>query len=163
MSQAATFHLTYPLPGVESCERARLDSRSFPGLLPGDCPNGWLAMLTAYFDDSGTHDDSNVVLVAGIVGTEWQLSSLDRLWKSHIEQPLCGRKERLRRFHATECHDSRGEFAGWTRTETDYCFHQLHDVLIESHGGHGSSPLFPSGSHNCRLSLQCRWRVRWRG
>ena len=104
----------------------------FRVLLPRDHPNGWLAMLTAYFDDSGTHADSNVVLVAGIVGTEWQLTSLDQLWRPDIDRPLCGRKSKLRRFHATECHDSRNEFAGWSRTETDYFFRQLHDAIIES-------------------------------
>jgi hypothetical protein len=90
-------------------------------------------MLTAYFDDSGTHGDSNVVLVAGIIGTEWQLASVDSLWKGHVDRPLCGRKSKLGRFHATECYNSQGEFAGWTRTETDYYFHQLHGVLIDSH------------------------------
>jgi hypothetical protein len=107
----------------------------FRVLLPRDSLSGCLAMLTAYFDDSGTHEDSNVVLVGGIVGTEWQLTSLERLWKPHIDRPLCGRKPQLRRFHATECYDSRNEFAGWSRTETDYFFHQLHDVLIASNIG----------------------------
>ena len=101
-------------------------------LLPRDYPNGWLAMLTAYFDDSGTHGDANVVLVAGILGTEWQLTSLDRLWQPHIEHPLCGRKERLSRFHAFDCNNSMGEFRGWTRTETNYFCHQLRTAIIES-------------------------------
>jgi hypothetical protein len=47
-------------------------------------------MLTAYFDNSGTHASSNIVLVAGIFGTEWQLRSPDRLWQKHLERPLDG-------------------------------------------------------------------------
>ena len=89
-------------------------------------------MLTAYFDDSGTHANSNVVLVAGIFGTEWQLTSLDRLWKPLIDRPLCGQRATLRRFHATDCNASQNEFAGWSRTETDYFSHQLREAILES-------------------------------
>src|SRR5580658_1304562 len=89
-------------------------------------------MLTAYFDDSGTHTRSDTVLVAGIFGTEWQLTSLERLWKPHIDNPLCGRKPKLSRFHATDCNGSHGEFTGWSRTETDYFCHQLRTAIIQS-------------------------------
>jgi hypothetical protein len=93
---------------------------------------GPFPMLTAYFDDSGTHVNSNIVLVAGIFGTEWQLKSLDRLWQKHIVRPLNGAKPPLRRFHATDCQNSTNEFAGWTRTETDYFSHELRTAIIGS-------------------------------
>jgi len=91
-----------------------------------------IAMLGAYFDDSGTHDHSDIVVVAGIFGTGWQITSLERVWRSHLERPL-GYMRPLRRFHMTECHESRGEFLGWKRTETDYFCHQLRSAMIESH------------------------------
>lgn len=107
-------------------------SNLFRVLLPRDCPDGWLAMLGAYLDDSGTHSTSDIVIVGGLAGTEWQLRSLEKPWQQHLDRPLDGRKPSLRQFHMTECQDSRGEFEGWTRTETDYFCHQLQTVIIES-------------------------------
>jgi hypothetical protein len=103
----------------------------FPALLPRDHAEGWLAMLTGYFDDSGTHGGP-IVIVGGLSGTEWQLSSLEKLWRPHLERPLCGTKNPVRRFHAYDCFNSINDFTGWTRTETDYYWHQLVTVIIES-------------------------------
>lgn len=94
-------------------------------------------MLRAFFDDSGTHEGgrwgpSKVVAVAGIFGTEAEMRGLEAMWQRHLDRPLCGRKEKLSRFHMTECQDSRGEFTGWSRTETDYFCHQLGTAIIES-------------------------------
>lgn len=41
-------------------------------------------------------------------------------------------KNPIRRFRAFDCHNSLNEFAGWTRTETDYYWHQLETVILES-------------------------------
>jgi hypothetical protein len=94
-------------------------------------------MITAYFDDSGTHTGgkggpSEIVLVAGIFGTEGRLDGLDHNWKQHLDWPLDGQKGPISRFHAYDCYQSTGEFTGWTRTETDYFRHQLRTAIIES-------------------------------
>jgi hypothetical protein len=90
-------------------------------------------MLCAFFDDSGTHGTSKVVVVGGVMGTESEVLSLDGMWREHLNHPLCGLRPPIREFHAAECFDSRGEFAGWKRTETDYFRHQLREVIIKSH------------------------------
>lgn len=104
----------------------------FRVLLPREQPNGWLAMLTAYFDDSGTHGHSNIVLMAGVFGTEAEMRSLELLWQHVLDDPLDGRKPPVGRFHMAECQDSRGEFEGWKRVEVDYFCHKLQDAILES-------------------------------
>ncbi len=109
----------------------------FRVLLPRGHPNGWFSMLSAYFDDSGTHTGgrygaSKIVLVGGIFGTEARLDSLDRNWKKLLDDPLCGLKPAVSRFHATECHNSTGEYLGWKRVETDHFWHRLQTAIIDS-------------------------------
>jgi hypothetical protein len=105
----------------------------FSLLLPQVEHRGAIAMINAYFDDSGTHADSGVVVMAGIVGTESEIQSLDDMWAPHLASPLDGMKPPIRRFHMYDCYHSLGEFAGWSRTETDYFCHQLREVIIKSH------------------------------
>jgi|ERR1035437_915833 hypothetical protein len=89
-------------------------------------------MLTAYFDDSGTHTKSKIVMVAGISGTEGRLAGLEHSWRKHLERPLEGTKPRLKRFHMVDCQGSRGEFEGWSRPEIDHFCFQLQTEIIDS-------------------------------
>jgi hypothetical protein len=89
-------------------------------------------MLTAYFDDSGTHQGAEIVLVAGLAGTQGEIFGLEGEWRKLLQWPLDGRKPALKRFHMYDCQNSREEFSGWTRAETDYFRHQLEDIIVES-------------------------------
>ena len=88
-------------------------------------------MLSAYLDDSGTHDDSAVVLGAALCANQFQWDLLTELWQKQLDSP-CPGKERISRFHMFDCHNSRGEFTGWTRTETDLSIHEFTRIILRA-------------------------------
>jgi hypothetical protein len=88
-------------------------------------------MLTAYFDDSGTHAGANVTLLAGLFGNAHQWDHFNGLWKQALEAPLNGAKPPVRRFRMFDCFGSRHEFKGWTRSDADNFGHQLANVIFK--------------------------------
>jgi hypothetical protein len=91
-----------------------------------------LRVISAYFDDSGTHDTSEIVVVAGVLASEGRLRGLEWAWNRELSRPIDGHKPPLKRFHMTECNSSTGEYAGWKRTETDYHCSLLRQAMIDS-------------------------------
>lgn len=75
-------------------------------------------MLRAYFDDSGTHADSEVVAIGGLIGTVDQWNEFDRKWKALLAAPLPS-KPPLRMFHLSHCNAANGEFRGYSDAECD--------------------------------------------
>jgi hypothetical protein len=71
-------------------------------------PEGLFVILTAYFDESGTHGDSPVTVMAGIMANarQWSVfqSGLDKIRSRYG----------FRVFHATKFKNGSGEFAGWS-------------------------------------------------
>ena len=100
-------------------------------VLPYDAPNGAMLMLTSYFDDSGTHATSEVVLLGGVLGNQYQWEYFSDLWARKLKEPSPG-KPPLDRFHMAECQAADGVFGGWGRTATDFLVHELGDIILES-------------------------------
>src|SRR6187200_3068742 len=86
-------------------------------------------MLTAYFDDSGTHNSSEVVIWAGLFGNPNQWALLDDYWAA-AKSP-CPGKEAITRFHMWDCDQSLGECLGWKRHETDFLASELTQIIIK--------------------------------
>jgi len=110
---------------------APLPFREFAAVcLPPGRRDGCLCMLAAYFDDSGTHGTSKVVVLGGVFGNQFQWEYFSELWKRKLDNP-CPGKLPLRRFHMTDCQNSQHEFAGWKRHETDFLVRELGQIVLK--------------------------------
>lgn len=69
-------------------------------------------MMEAYFDESGTHDGSPVVCVAGYLLSTEQARHLNREWASTLAE------FGVTHFHATDCGNRRGEFKRLTQAQS---------------------------------------------
>ena len=88
-------------------------------------------MLKAYFDDSGTHAESKITVVGGLVGTEAQWMQFRQQWAEKLEHPLPG-KPRLKMFHLSACKAGAGEFACYSLAERDAITHDFRQIIIAS-------------------------------
>ena len=88
-------------------------------------------MLSGYFDDSGTHADSPVVVWAGLLGTEAQWERLEPAWKAKLEEPLPG-KAPLKQFHLSACAAADDEFRYYSPAERDLVRHEFRTLIIEA-------------------------------
>ncbi|MDO9385027.1 MAG: hypothetical protein Q7T86_19445 [Hyphomicrobiaceae bacterium] len=91
-------------------------------------------MLSGYFDDSGTHDDSEVVVWAGLFGNRFQWAALDDAWGQALK--ACPPKCRpLTHFHMVRCESGTGEFAEddtyqrWPRSEREALAKNLRKII----------------------------------
>lgn len=64
--------------------------------------------LTAYIDESGTHDDSSIVIIAGVVGHAGQWRKFEKKWGRMLLD------HKLPYFHAKEIENGHGIGKGWT-------------------------------------------------
>jgi hypothetical protein len=66
-----------------------------------------VAFLSAYFDESGTHADSKVVIVVGALAKKSSWISLEAKWKAILK------RAGTPAFHASPFNSSKGAFLGW--------------------------------------------------
>jgi hypothetical protein len=88
-------------------------------------------MLRAYFDDSGTHAASDVVVAGGLIGTPDQWENFEKAWNTKLAAPLPG-KPALKKFSLADCNSGKGEFIGYTQGERDAAMHDFRQVLVDA-------------------------------
>jgi Protein of unknown function (DUF3800) len=97
-------------------------------VLPHNSQDGLLTMLRGYFDDSGTHTTSDVVVMAGLFGYPNQWDLFSELWAKRLADP-CPGKLALPRFHMTACQAGDEEFLGWKRLECNFLVDELIEII----------------------------------
>jgi hypothetical protein len=110
--------------GASACSRAHV-SRAF---LNGE--RGWcvIMMLKTFMDETGIHDDAEMVAVSGYICNPkaWRAWTMD--WNIHKRRVPSGRS-RINVFHSTDCANCQGEFEGWSKEERDLHVAQLLPVI----------------------------------
>lgn len=88
-------------------------------------------MLGAFFDDSGTHQDSNVVAMGGLLGTDHQWDVFEKGWNEVLQAPIPG-KPPLKHFHLTACRSGTDEFSDFSPAERDHLTYRFRHVILDS-------------------------------
>jgi hypothetical protein len=88
-------------------------------------------MILGYFDDSGSHTSSDIVVMAGLFGYPNQWDYLSELWVKTLAAP-CPSKLPLARFHMSSCQAGDEEFLGWKRLECDFLVDELIEIIRKS-------------------------------
>ncbi len=87
-------------------------------------PGRLWAMLSAYFDESGTHDDSKVFVVAGLIAPVEKWERLSESWTKTL------RREGLEHFHMVDCCHGVGLFEGWDAIRRRQLFEKLVRLIV---------------------------------
>jgi hypothetical protein len=87
-------------------------------------------MLAAYFDDSGTHDSSRVVVWGGFIATAEKWAAFDVAWRAKLKEPLPG-KPNLRKFALSKCQALDGEFKNYTRAESALVQNEFRQIIVD--------------------------------
>jgi Protein of unknown function (DUF3800) len=90
-----------------------------------------MALFRAYFDDSGTHRGSDVVVMGGLVGTDSQWEGFDAAWRAKLLAPLPD-KPRLRKFHLSTCMAADREFENYKPVERQAVAGAFRDIIIDA-------------------------------
>lgn len=85
-------------------------------------------MLKAFFDDSGTHASSDVIVMGGIIAPEEAWAALEPPWQAEID------RLGIKKMHMSHCERRWGEFKDMERPERDAIIATFSDLICETGG-----------------------------
>jgi hypothetical protein len=87
-------------------------------------------VLRAFFDDSGTHRQSPVVVIGGLLGTSAQWDDSEIAWTELLARPVPG-KPPLKQFHLAACLGRYDEFQDYNLAEIDRVTHDFRRIILD--------------------------------
>jgi hypothetical protein len=96
------------------------------GILPACCRHKVIAVLYAYFDESGTHAGAQNTLIAGFVGPAHAWAATEGAWQNFLHS------ESAPPFHYTEITGQKKAYADWERWRGDLVIAGCADILAAS-------------------------------
>lgn len=91
---------------------------------------GIIAVLGAFFDDSGTHPDSPVVAIGGLLGTEAQWDEFAPRWDALVKEPLPG-KPPIKKFGLSKLRGGYEQFRDYGRVERDQINTRFKNIILD--------------------------------
>jgi hypothetical protein len=121
-------------------------------------------ILTAYIDESGTHAESPISVMAGYVGASAQWEGFEADWSALV------RKAGVRHIHAVELFKRTKQFKGWKAEDVNALAVSL-DEVIATHLQVGFSVvvrdddyknIYGTGPHPRRLAKDSKYGICFR-
>jgi Protein of unknown function (DUF3800) len=110
-------------------ETSRFESASLGrlaiSLRPGDPAGAIFMILTAYYDESGTHGDSPLTVLAGFVGHANDWVDFEREWRKILK------KHNITHVRAKHLFHRQGQHKHWTEKQVYECFVDILYVIQE--------------------------------
>ena len=98
-------------------------------VLPCGKTEGWLLLLRAYLDDSGTHANAPAVVIGGLLGKTENWEMLEQEWRAKLAAPLPD-KPPLKAFHLSHLLGTYGEFKHYTPAERDWLRRDFREIIL---------------------------------
>lgn len=92
---------------------------------------GRFVMLEFYYDDSGSHDQSDVIVWGGVTGHKQTMDELDRAWQARLARPIEGRPP-ITKFRMFDLMHGRNEFEGYNDAEKDRVRRNFRQCIVDS-------------------------------
>jgi len=92
----------------------------FASLVPG---NSAMAMLSVFFDDSGTHAESQVAVAACFISDKPRWADFDEKWRVLLED------EQFTCFHMSDFLAREGEFKNWNDEKRERVFNRVLGIV----------------------------------
>lgn len=85
---------------------------------------GSFFLLQGYFDDSGTHRGSDIVVWAGFLATEERWTAFEKDWRDLLET------YGISAFHIYDCTHGTGDFDGWCQGKRDAAIYDFREIIL---------------------------------